>query len=80
MITTARISVTTTPTKLVDGPAIIFLQVESAGTVYLGNSTVTTATGYTVNARDGQFNIANHDSLYAIAASGTTVIGTLVFS
>ena len=46
-----------------------------SGTVYLGNSDVTTSTGYRMDNGDKlSMQLGDNEALYAIASSGTAVV------
>lgn len=81
-ISSSQTTVTTTPTLLVAGDA----QAEevhfhsSSGTIYLGDSNVTSSTGYKMDNGDkGVF--ANHENaIYGITSSGTATMNVLIIT
>jgi hypothetical protein len=80
-ITSASITVTTTPTLIYlgDGATTSYLH-SSSGTCYLGNADVTTSTGYQMDNGD-KLTVDTHEtSLYALTSTGTTVVKVLVVS
>lgn len=73
---------------IVDGTAVklaesngspIEVHVHSAsGSIYLGDSTVTTSTGYRIDNGDkALFMLADHTALYAISAAGNQTVYVL---
>ena len=79
-ITSQQLQVGTTPTlvQLGDGATSVYLH--CMGIMYLGNSTVTTSTGYKMDTGD-KLTVETHEtSLYAIVSSGTTELDVLVIN
>ena len=74
---TAQKTVTSTPTLLVTAnraDQLVYLH-SSSGTVYLGNSDVTTSTGYRMDNGDKlSMQLSDNESLYGIVASGTATM------
>jgi hypothetical protein len=88
MPTSAQVSVGTTATVLVAATAFdqtVYLHNMSGGgggagsnPVYLGDATVTTATGYKFdNNTTLSLMVGDHEALYAICASGTVNVSVL---
>ena len=81
MPTSNQISVTTTATLIVTANRAdqsVYLH-SSSGTLYLGNSTVTSTTGYKMDNGDKlTMQLSDNESLYAITSSGTATLGVLV--
>ena len=81
-ITSSQVTVTTTATLLVTGDAVaegVYLH-SSSGTCYLGDSNVTSSTGYKMDNGD-KLIINNHESpIYAITSSGTVTMMILVIT
>ena len=81
-IRSANITVTTSPTLLVEGDSSaesVYLH-SSSGTLYLGGSAVTSGTGYRMDNGD-KLTINNSESpIYAITSSGTSSISMLVIT
>lgn len=80
-INTSHVTVTTTATLLASGPGAIYLASEG-GSIYIGDSSVTTTTGLGLQGADNKqpFHLSGGDSLYGIIASGTAVIDVLKIS
>jgi len=81
MITSSSITVTTTPTLIYlgDGATKSYLH-SSSGTCFVGDSNVTTATGYQMDSGD-KLTIDTHESsIYAVTSTGTTIVKILVVS
>lgn len=79
-ITSAQIQVGTIPTliHLGDGASSVYLH--TMGIMYLGDSTVTTSTGYKMDNGD-KLTVETHEtSLYAIVSTGTNQLDVLVIS
>ena len=74
---TAQKTVTSTATLLVTAnraDQLVYLH-SSSGTVYLGNSDVTTSTGYRMDNGDKlSMQLSDNESLYGIVASGTATM------
>jgi len=74
---TAQVSVTTTPTLLVTANRAdqsVYLH-SSSGVIYLGNSDVTTSTGYRMDNGDKlTMQLSDNESLYGIVSSGTAIM------
>jgi hypothetical protein len=74
---TSQVSVTTTPTLLVTANRAdqsVYLH-SSSGVIYLGNSDVTTSTGYRMDNGDKlTMQLSDNESLYGIVSSGTATI------
>jgi len=81
MPTSAQVSVGTTPTLLVASTGFdqtVWLHNSGGGTVFLGDSSVTTANGYKLDNGDKmQLLVGDHEGLYAITAAGTNTVGVL---
>ena len=77
---TAQKTVTNTPTLLVTAnraDQLVYLH-SSSGTIYLGNSDVTTSTGYRMDNGDKlSMQLSDNESLYGIVASGTATMMVL---
>lgn len=71
---TSQVSVTTTPTLLVTANRAdqsVYLH-SSSGVIYLGNSDVTTSTGYRMDNGDKlTMQLSDNESLYGVVSSGT---------
>lgn len=80
MITAFRITLTTTATKLVDGPCVVHLVYETGGSFIGGDNTVTPSTGFTIPAMPIAMPLKVGDALWGIRTSGTDVIEILKFS
>lgn len=81
-ISTRQVTVTTSPTILVDATNIAEQVVlhSSSGQCFIGNSDVTTSTGYRMDNGD-KLTIDNHETgIWAITASGTVTVMVLVLS
>lgn len=81
-ISTRQVTVTTSPTILVDATNIAEQVVlhSSSGQCFIGNSDVTTSTGYRMDNGD-KLTIDNHETgIWAITASGTVTMMVLVLS
>ena len=74
---TAQKTVTSTPTLLVTAnraDQLVYLH-SSSGIVYLGNSDVTTSTGYRMDNSDKlSMQLSDNESLYGVVASGTATM------
>jgi hypothetical protein len=81
-ISTRQVTVTTTATELVDAtrePEIVLLH-SLSGQCFIGNSDVTTSTGYRMDNGD-KINIENHETgIWAITASGTVTMMVLAIT
>lgn len=81
MPSTNQISVGTTPTLIVTANRAdqsVYLH-SSSGQLYLGNSTVTTSTGFRMDNGDKlTMQLSDNESLYAITASGTATLMVMV--
>jgi hypothetical protein len=77
---TAQKTVTSTATLLVTAnraDQLVYLH-SSSGTIYLGNSDVTTSTGYRMDNGDKlSMQLSDNESLYGIVASGTATMMVL---
>jgi hypothetical protein len=75
-ISTRQVTVTTSPTALVDATQeaeMVYLH-SSSGTCFLGNSDVTTSTGYRMDNGD-KLTIENKaNGIWAITSSGTVIM------
>jgi hypothetical protein len=73
----SQVTVTTTATLLVTSnraDQMVYLH-SGSGTIYLGNSDVTTSTGYRMDNGDKlSMQLGDNEALYAIASSGTPVV------
>ena len=80
-ISSAQVTVTTSPTLLVAGDAQAEqINLHSKGTIYLGGADVTTSTGYQMDNGD-KVVLQNHESaLYAINSAGTAIMQVLVIT
>jgi hypothetical protein len=84
-ISTAQVTVGASAVKLVDGPGTVFLvydTISNSGTTWIGDSTVTVATGfhlYSSISFDHQFHLGSGQSLWGIS-TGSDVIDVLKFS
>lgn len=79
-ITSAQIQVGTTPTLIHLGDGATSVYLHAMGIMYLGDSTVTTSTGYKMDTGD-KLTVETHEtSLYAIVGNGTTELDVLVIS
>ena len=80
MPNTAQKTVTSTATLLVTAnraDQLVYLH-SSSGTIYLGNSDVTTSTGYRMDNGDKlSMQLSDNESLYGIVASGTATMMVL---
>jgi len=78
-ILTAQYTITTTPSiiYLGDGATTVHLHTAS-GTLYLGDSTVTSSTGYIVDNGDKLVFETHETSIYAVTGSGTTTVSVMV--
>jgi hypothetical protein len=75
-----RVTVTTTPTLLVAGPATALFS-HDAGTVFIGPSDVSTSTGFFLsNNPPSAVDVKNHDALYGVVTADTAVVQVLKFS
>ncbi len=79
MIEAYRVTVTTTPTVLVDGPATV-LMVRESGNVFLGPSDVSATTGFTLGNIVQLLDIKNHDALYGVVDATAGIVQVLKFS
>ena len=81
MPSTAQISVGTSPTLIVTAnraDQLVYLH-SSSGTLYLGNSTVTTSTGYRMDNGDKlTMQLSDNEALYAVTSSGTATLMAMV--
>jgi hypothetical protein len=77
MPNTAQKSVTTTATLLVTAnraDQLVYLH-SSSGIIYLGNSDVTTSTGYRMDNGDKlSLQLSDNEALYGITSSGTATM------
>jgi len=77
MPNTAQKSVTTTATLLVAAnraDQLVYLH-SSSGIIYLGNSDVTTSTGYRMDNGDKlSLQLSDNEALYGIVSSGTATM------
>lgn len=75
-ISTRQVTVTTSPTALVDATAeaeMVYLH-SSSGQCFIGNSDVTTSTGYRMDNGD-KLTVENKENgIWAITASGTVTV------
>jgi hypothetical protein len=79
-ITSQQIQVGTTPTLIHLGDSATNTYLHCMGIMYLGDSTVTTSTGYKMDNGD-KLTVETHEtSLYAIVSTGTTQLDVLVIS
>jgi hypothetical protein len=81
-ISSAQITVTTSPTLLVaaDAQAEQVNLHSSSGTIYLGDSNLTSSTGYRMDNGD-KVVLQNHENaIYAICSSGTALMSVLVIT
>jgi len=81
-ISSAQVTVTTSPTLLVAGDALAE-QVNfhsSSGTIYLGDSNVTASTGYRMDNGD-KVVLQNHETaIYGICSTGSATMSVLVIT
>ena len=81
-ISTRQVTMTTSPTALVDATNVaeqVALH-SSSGQCYIGNSDVTSSTGYRMDNGD-KLVIENHEiGIWAITAAGTVTMMVLVIS
>jgi hypothetical protein len=74
---TSQVSVTSTPTLLVTANRAdqsVYLH-SSSGVVYLGNSDVTTSTGYRMDNGDKlTLQLSDNESLYGVVSSGSATM------
>jgi hypothetical protein len=81
MPSTAQISVGTTPTLIVTANRAdqqVYLH-SSSGTLYLGNSAVTSSTGYKMDNGDKlTMQLSDNEALYAVTSSGTATLMAMV--
>lgn len=81
VVQTQRITVGTSATLIWTAPAgsgRILIRNPSTVSVYVGNSTVTTATGFEIVAGDAVgIMLANRDTIYGVVAAATQVVYTL---
>ena len=78
-ISTRQVTVTTTPTVLVDATAeaeMVYLH-SSSGQCFVGNSDVTTSTGYRMDNGDKLTVENKSNGTWAITASGTVTMMVL---
>ena len=81
-ISTRQVSVGTTPTILVDATNVAEQVVlhSSSGQCFIGNSDVTTSTGYRMDNGD-KLTVDNHETgIWGICAAGTVTMMVLVIS
>lgn len=79
-IIASQVTVTTSPTLIVTSTAIaeeVNIHTES-GAIYLGNSNVTSSTGFKVDNQDVVRFRNKESSVYAITASGTATAYVMV--
>ena len=77
MATSTQKTISTTASQIVS--ALPFDQTiaihSGSGTVYIGDSTVTSSTGYRMDNGDKiTLPVGDHESLYAITSSGTAIL------
>jgi len=81
-ISSAQITVTTSPTLLVAGdysPEEVHFH-SSSGTIFLGDSNVTSSTGYRMDSGDKTI-VQNHENtIYGITSTGTAIMNVLVIT
>jgi hypothetical protein len=81
MPSTSQISVGTTPTLIVTAnraDQLVYLH-SSSGILYLGNSAVTSSTGYKMDNGDKlTMQLSDNEALYAITSSGTATLMAMV--
>jgi hypothetical protein len=74
---TSQITITTSPTLLVTAnraDQLVYLH-SSSGIIYLGNSDVTTSTGYRMDNGDKlSLQLSDNEALYGITSSGTATM------
>ena len=78
-ISTRQVTVTTTATALVDATAeaeMVYLHSVS-GTCFLGNSDVTTGTGYRMDSGDKLAVENKANGIWAITTSGTVIMSVM---
>ena len=77
MPNTSQKTVTTSPTLLVTAnraDQMVYLH-SSSGIIYIGNSDVTTSTGYRMDNGDKlTLQLSDNEALYGIASSGTSTM------
>ena len=77
MPNTSQKTVTTSPTLLVTAnraDQMVYLH-SSSGIIYIGNSDVTTSTGYRMDNGDKlSLQLSDNEALYGIASSGTATM------
>ena len=77
MPNTSQKTVTTSPTLLVTAnraDQLVYLH-SSSGIIYIGNSDVTTSTGYRMDNGDKlTLQLSDNEALYGIASSGTATM------
>jgi hypothetical protein len=81
-ISSAQVTITTSPTLLVaaDAGAEQVNFHSSSGTIYLGDSNVTSSTGYRMDNGD-KIVLQNHESpIYGICSTGTALMSVLVIT
>jgi hypothetical protein len=81
-ISSAQVTVTTSPTLLVaaDAQAEQVNLHSSSGTIYLGDSNLTSSTGYRMDNGD-KLTLQNHENaIYGICSSGTALMSVLVIT
>ena len=81
-IYSAQVTVTTSPTLLVaaDAQAEQVNFHSSSGTIYLGDSNLTSSTGYRMDNGD-KVVLQNHENaIYGICSSGTALMSVLVIT
>lgn len=76
-VTSAQISVGTTPTLIHQGDSSCDVYLHSTGITFIGDSTVTTTTGYQMDNGDKLTINAHEQSIYAVVANGTSTLNVL---
>lgn len=89
-LTATRVTVSTTATLLYTGPALpsgvcpdsvacrVLVRNPSTVSLYIGTSTVTTATGFEIAAGDAlSIHLRSNEGLYGIVAAATQVVHTV---
>jgi hypothetical protein len=80
-ITSAQYTVTTSPTKIVSADIVaemVYVHSETA-IAYLGDSTVSSSTGYKLDIND-KISLANHEGEIWAVSSATSSISVLVIT
>lgn len=81
MPTSAQITVTTTPTLLVAATGFdqsVWLHNQGGGTVFLGDSNVTTENGYKLDTGNKmELLVGDHEGLYGVTAAASHIVGVL---